>query len=891
MKVKTALIIIIFIQIAAILICVDGKAQSILKGHVSDTSGHYLKSVTVSLVKSSGIIVQFTITDTLGAYQFVVPRNIKEDSLFVTALHEGYFRKIVYIKPSSAVIDIKLIPEIITLPDINVTNSPPLIRKKKDTLEYDVSKFSAPQDRVVGDIIRKLPGIDVDPDGKIFFQGKEISQLYIDGDNLLAGKYNAATNNLPVDFISKIQILENHQEILAIKNLQKSSQPALNLVLSAKAKLKLSGSGSIGVGTAGLYDGGLQSQLFKKNFKSLDFFKINNNGDDLKADINSLVKNAIGPPTIGSLISLPSSNSHLPNHRDLFNHSGLIDINSLYKLNKDVNLTFNSYYRKNSFDQSSSLNRQIFIPGDTLKYKEAQHSFATESNYFGRLSLVKNSPKVYFNISSEYESTPQVQNSNLVAYPGGNINQSLSSNYYHFSNDIRSIFLIRGKYAIEFRSLYLNNNRRELLFSEPSFAQNYIPGINAKGLAQNLSLPFTYTDNYLSTTISGSIIQSYKLGFLAEHMNFISDLQKVINDNSLKSIDDSLKNNFAWDKNMFYAEAVYAYQKEKFQSSLSIAAQNQHITYSNAQITAGVIPLFIMPSLFVKMPVGKEDYFLVNSALTRETGNIQQVYDKYIMLDYRTLSRYSGVLPITKNLTNSLTFNHRKTLKLQFLSAGLLYSVQNKNYISDYTFSTSGTTLKYLALNNQNVNLTSFIGLSKYIFPLETTVSANYSYLYSLYNQYINSELIKSASFNWEMRYKLISKLSNQLNFVYDGKYTFQTVKPGFLSSQKAEVMQKGTMTQHTANFNYTPTLLSTFKFGAEYFTTNFHSGSPNRILFLDLSLSLHNKNGKGDFNLSWNNLLNTDKYAPLTLNPNISELREYRLRSSNLQLKYTMRF
>jgi hypothetical protein len=71
------------------------------------------------------------------------------------------------------------------------------LRVHGDTTDYKVSDFSSPQDRVIGDVIKKLPGIDVAKDGKISYNGKSISGVYIGGDNLLDDKYNIATNSYP----------------------------------------------------------------------------------------------------------------------------------------------------------------------------------------------------------------------------------------------------------------------------------------------------------------------------------------------------------------------------------------------------------------------------------------------------------------------------------------------------------------------------------------------------------------------------------------------------------------------------------------------------------------------------------------------------------------------
>jgi hypothetical protein len=83
-----------------------------------------------------------------------------------------------------------------------------------------VNSFSKEQDRSIGDVLKRMPGIEVLPDGKILYQGKAINKYYIEGLDLLEGKYNLANDNLPYQEVSQVQILENHQPIKTLDSLQ-----------------------------------------------------------------------------------------------------------------------------------------------------------------------------------------------------------------------------------------------------------------------------------------------------------------------------------------------------------------------------------------------------------------------------------------------------------------------------------------------------------------------------------------------------------------------------------------------------------------------------------------------------------------------------------------------
>jgi hypothetical protein len=112
---------------------------------------------------------------------------------------------------------------------------------KKVILRY-MNSFSKEQDRSIGDV-KKNAGIEVLPDGKILYQGKAINKYYIEGLDLLEGKYNLANDNLPYQEVSQVQILENHQPIKTLDSLQFSDRRSISnkktpILLQVKLGLK-----------------------------------------------------------------------------------------------------------------------------------------------------------------------------------------------------------------------------------------------------------------------------------------------------------------------------------------------------------------------------------------------------------------------------------------------------------------------------------------------------------------------------------------------------------------------------------------------------------------------------------------------------------------------------
>ena len=84
------------------------------------------------------------------------------------------------------------------------------IRQSGDTVTYNASSYIKKEDKVLEDLLRKMPGISVSSDGQISYNGKWISDFYIEGSDLLGGRYTIATTNINADDIATVQVMENH---------------------------------------------------------------------------------------------------------------------------------------------------------------------------------------------------------------------------------------------------------------------------------------------------------------------------------------------------------------------------------------------------------------------------------------------------------------------------------------------------------------------------------------------------------------------------------------------------------------------------------------------------------------------------------------------------------
>jgi len=138
-----------------------------------------------------------------------------------------------------------------TLPDAHVIASPTW--KRGDTTFFRVSAYTDPSDRKLKDIITKLPGFELNEDGRLLYKRKAVQQITIDGEEIFADKLQLMLNSFPVHVLEQIQALENQTNNPLLKGLHNEQQVFVNLALK-KEKLKAAfGDGEIGMGTQGRY--------------------------------------------------------------------------------------------------------------------------------------------------------------------------------------------------------------------------------------------------------------------------------------------------------------------------------------------------------------------------------------------------------------------------------------------------------------------------------------------------------------------------------------------------------------------------------------------------------------------------------------------------------------
>lgn len=211
--------IILLMVFCAVLQCFS---RSIISGVVKNDEGAAVDFVSVIASPSNApkTILSSALTDENGKFQISVKSEC--DSLILKASS-------VEIAPTEIIVPNRTGNYEIIVENRAVELKEVVVKSKKvyshgDTINYNVGSFLSQTDQTIADVLRKMPGITVSDAGQVSYQGKPIKNFYIEGLDLMKGHYGIATNNIDPNNIATVQVLENHQDIKALKGLRPEEQ-------------------------------------------------------------------------------------------------------------------------------------------------------------------------------------------------------------------------------------------------------------------------------------------------------------------------------------------------------------------------------------------------------------------------------------------------------------------------------------------------------------------------------------------------------------------------------------------------------------------------------------------------------------------------------------------
>ena len=241
----------VFVLFTFLLSVVSLSAQYSIQGNVKEKkSGNSMELATVRLLNvKDSVLVQGNRTDQSGKFEL---KDLKSDVYILSITSVGYAKYEKNITLQGKNIDLGTISldedaKILSQVDVNGTAVQVMVRN--DTVEYNASSVKTNQNAVVEDVLKKLPGVEIDSDGKITINGQEIKKVRLDGKKFFGNDVQMATKNLPADMIDKIQVVDQKSDLAQLTGFEDDdTERIINLTTKKEKKQGVFGNINAGVG-------------------------------------------------------------------------------------------------------------------------------------------------------------------------------------------------------------------------------------------------------------------------------------------------------------------------------------------------------------------------------------------------------------------------------------------------------------------------------------------------------------------------------------------------------------------------------------------------------------------------------------------------------------------
>ena len=658
--------------IISIFFGVQAFAQTTISGEVNNEKKQPVYNASVMLLRvTDSLPMAYTFTNEKGHYQLVT--QSEEVKLLLAVYGFNLKRQFKEVENKTQTVDFTVVEEALQLKEVSVKSEK--IWGGNDTVNYVVDAFRDTTDLVIADVLKKMPGIEVKDDGKVEYKGKPISKFYIENMDMLQGHYNLATTSIAASDVASVQVMENHQEVRALQNIQFSDNVALNIKLKENAKGTFALMADLGAGWADSlqYEVGLTGMYFAKRNQFLGTLKVNNAGINLVDNENVTVY------PMASMVQ-PSAPG-ISGVRHTLNRSQGITLNSLHKLKNDADLSFNLLVGGDRNRKSSESRTLYLLPDDTISLAERMQSLETAKMLEGSINYNLNKDLDYLKINvilSGHRNWGEglVDNGKLIRQEENYQSLCAKANIHWIRKSRRD-----PESGVEFNSNTSYGTLPYGLQVAPGcFPEVLNDGEDYATTIQNIGFQSFKSENFLrfltSVVWKRLRIMPY-FNFSMEEQALNSSLTGQNADGlTIQFAENQFSNDIRWHKYQTAAGAYFTYDRRRVNVTLMVPIQLRYLQLDDRIGTASdkQFKVLSQPSLSFHYDFNHNWKVSTKIATYNSTPSLQTLYSGYILQNYRTLSHYDCPLADTYGANASLTLSFKNIMKYVFGDLSVNYN-------------------------------------------------------------------------------------------------------------------------------------------------------------------------------------------------------------------------
>jgi len=887
---KNFSILFVFLLVATVTF---GQKYSI-KGQVIDSLSSTLPSATVMLMNpKDSTLVNFGVSNTDGLFEI---KNVNKGDYLLRISFVGYstFNKLISTPTEGQVLELgklKMVSATSALKEIMVTADKDPVVVKRDTIEFNASSFKTKTNGTVEDLLKVMPGMEVEKDGTVRAQGEEVKRVTVDGREFFGRDPKLATRNLPADAINKVQVfdkLSDQAQFTGVDDGQR--EKTINLELKEEKRKGAFGNLSGGLGTDNRFTANASINRFAKT-QQLSFLGMANNINEQGFSTGDFMNFSGGAGGLGSgtqTITIrsdgggggPSMNLGGRPSGIMTNYAGGLNFNR--DLNKDTKITSSYFYNHLDRDINSALTRINTLPDvGEYNYEQVSQQSSTSDNHRGNFTLdhtIDSANVIRATANATYTTSQQDTKSVSRTMTIGNTGVQNESERVTYNDqtvgNLNASFLWRHRFAKKGRSMSASLNTT-LSSTESEGGQNS-DNTYYSDTEENQTIEQINSQTTTNQVYGASVSYTEPLGgrkYLEANYNFQTNANKVDRevydvDSGTPEFNTGLSNkynsnyiynrpgiNFKMNRDKSSLTAGVSYQMTRLKGDLLLHDVSIDRTFSN-----------VLPSLHYNYDFSSTRHLRVDYVTSMQEPTIQQLQPIIDNSDPLNISMGNPTLQpayLHRLNANFMSFNPARFINMFAFVTGTYThnAITNSQTVNDSLVRvTQPVNVDYSKSLSANFNIG--VPVKKINSRFNIGPTARLSENITMLNEQENTA--KSRTVGGTARYNFSFK--DFIIFDLSGNWSHQRTTYDFSTPDQEYFNQT-----YTAELNLNFLKYYAFNTVYDYFiysstTTDFRQTAK----FLNISVSRFVlKNNAGEVKLSVNNLLDQDYNVAQTTGEN----------------------
>ncbi len=854
-----------------------------ITGTVTDAATRQpVAGVVVKLTDAEGNLAAYSTTDGKGAYAILRKSAPEAGSRLVFSML-GYATR--QIAPDGWAEPIDAVMETAATTIREVVVKAPRISMQGDTISYNARAFTDTDDKTLSDILKKMPGIEIEESGRVKYQGESINKLYIDGVDMLGDRYSLATKNISPQDIKGVDVMENHQPKKILRDMEFSEKAALNIRMDSRVKNRWSGSAAAAGGfSPALWNGSLFAMCIAKRFSTMNSAKSCNTGDNIGAEVG--YTGSLSGYSLPQYISVGTSAAPIGNLRTRFNTSHLYNTSNMLRLGEDYSMHVDASYLYERLASDDASSTTHYVGGDSISTRSSAHAADAAHTLDASVRLLANTDRTYLNNTLTARIVWQdVWRSDDGTYPNlqraHTPSQSISDNL-----ELTKRF---GRRTLTIRSANGYMRTPQSLTVERDGSRQ-LQTIDAWAFRSSTNSSITWRFGRWGIGLNGAFTQLVRslrssltgLGDTADGDTADGDTADGESPTA-ETTDNDMR--LSMSQADLYPSFTYDAPSLKLSLNIPLAYYFYSILDRTAGNTRRIDDITFAPRFTLKAIATPMLSFSVTASYTRSPLAEKEIYTGAILSNYRYMRRGYEIFDNDTSAAVTARTEYKNPLSSVFanISAGYtrshLNATASQNFVGDYIVTTA-----VAAPYDTSVTFVTG-GVSKGIDALKGKIGVNVSWNLSHvgmiqqgeYNPYRTRALTVAPSFDLKLR-----------------RWWGLAYSLGYTRSQ-LEVQVSGTRTSTTSlsqslSTDIAPSKRLRLGLAAEHYRTQIAAAEYKNMLLFDATAAYTFRNG-WELSLTARNLLDEREYAYTLLDGLSRSSSSFAIRPRNILLGLYMKF